>query len=120
MEQQTCVSCQFPVLSSFNFCPNCGKKFKEPPIKLTITKKIGIYALSLLLPPLGLWPAIRYLRQPDRNTKVVGIIAIILTIISIAASVWLSINLISTISKNLNTQLNQIQNLQNIQNTNLQ
>ncbi len=109
MDQQICRFCNSPVSDNFFFCPTCGKKLHEPPI--TITKQISIYALSIFLPPLGLWPGIKYVFQKDEKTKTVGIAAIILTIISTIVTIWLFMNTITSITSGINPPLNQYQNL---------
>ncbi len=109
MSDTNCPSCHLPVSENFFFCPNCGKKIKEAPIVMSLGKQIGIYALSILLPPLGLWPGLRYIRQKDEKIKTVGTVAIILTLISIIINVWISIGIFSQVSKNINTQLQQYQ-----------
>lgn len=109
MNQQLCRFCNSPVSANFFFCPTCGKKLHEPPI--TIGKQIGIYALSILLPPLGLWPGIKYVLQKDEKTKTVGIIAIILTILSTIVTLWFFSNIITGITSSISSPLNQYQNL---------
>lgn len=114
MEQTTCKFCGQTVLSNYYFCPYCGKKLIEPPI--TALKEISVYLLSVFLPPLGLWPGIRYLSQKNEKAKRVGTIAIILTIISTVVTIWISIGLVNNINQTIGTQLNgsQIQNLDNL------
>jgi hypothetical protein len=108
-QQQACPFCHFQLLQNYYFCPNCGKKISEPPI--TVIKQIGVYLLSIFLPPLGLWPGIRYLFSKDQKTKKVGTIAIILTIASTVITLWLSVAMFNNLTKNVNSQLNQYQNL---------
>jgi len=105
MEQTTCKFCGQTVLSNYYFCPYCGKKLIEPPI--TAIKEIGVYLLSIFLPPLGLWPGIRYLSQKNERARRVGIIAIILTIVSSIITIWACIGLIGNISQTINAQMNQ-------------
>ncbi len=109
MEQTSCKFCGQAVLANYYFCPYCGKKIIEPPI--TTTKEIGVYLLSIFLPPLGLWPGIKYLSQRNEKAKRVGTIAIILTIISIVITIWASIAFVNNMSQTLNSQMNQYQNL---------
>lgn len=111
MDLQICPSCHLHLAENFYFCPNCGKKIKEPIAPVTIGKQIGIYALSLFLPPLGLFPGIKYLLQKEKKRKIIGIAAIALTIISTIITVWITINLTSQVTKTLDTQLNQYNNL---------
>lgn len=78
---------------------------KEAPISVSIGKQIGIYALSVLLPPLGLWPGLKYLKSTDSKVKTVGIIAIALTIISIIITLWISVGIFSQVNQGINSQL---------------
>ena len=107
MDPQICPACHFPLSENFYFCPNCGKKIKELIASVAIGKQIAIYLLSLFLPPLGLFPGIKYLLQKDQKRKMVGVVAIALTILSTVITVWITINL----TKTINTQLNQYNNL---------
>lgn len=108
-QQSVCPFCHFQLLQNYYFCPNCGKKISEPPI--TVLKQIGVYLLSIFLPPLGLWPGIRYLFSKDQKTKKVGTIAIILTIVSTVITLWLSVAMFNNLTKSVNSQLNQYQNM---------
>jgi uncharacterized membrane protein YqaE (UPF0057 family) len=108
MEQTVCPFCHFSLSENFYFCPNCGKKISEPPI--TTLKEIGVYLLSIFLPPLGLWPGIKYLFSKDQRRKRVGIIAIILTIVSTVVTIWLSIAMFNNLNQSISPQINQYQN----------
>jgi len=99
--QTTCIYCGGNISLSDYFCPNCGKKLKEKPI----------YFVSFFLPPLGIWPAIKYLRQSDEKSKKIGLVALFLTIISIVIASWLTISLINSFNKELGNQLNLYQGI---------
>lgn len=101
-----CRYCQVNISPNDYFCPNCGKKLKEKPQSVSIGRQIVIYLLSALLPPLGLWPAIKYLRQGDSKSKQIGIVAIVLTLISTIVTVWLSFGFIAKFNQLLSGQLN--------------
>jgi hypothetical protein len=105
----TCPVCHNKNSSSFYFCPNCGKQLHEKPLSLSFWKQLGIYALSLLLPPLGLWPAVKYLRQKSIAAKLVGVIAIILTIISTVVTLYYFYQIMSQMGKTMNIELNKLQ-----------
>ena len=110
METQPCKYCGSSVLGTYYYCPNCGKKLKEPPLSIGLTKQIGVYVLSLVLPPLDLWTGIKYLRQDNITAKRIGIIAIVLTIISTILTIWLTIGLLSSpFGGNAGDQLQQLQ-----------
>lgn len=63
-----------------------------------------IYFVSFFLPPLGIWPAIKYLRQSDEKSKKIGLAALFLTIASIVITSWLTIHLINSFSGGLGGQ----------------
>lgn len=97
---QNCPFCKFPLLENYSFCPNCGKQLKTPEISLW--QQISIYLISFLLPPIGLWPGIKYLKKEGKKEKTIGLTAIILTIISTIITLWLTFGFISQINQNLN------------------
>lgn len=103
-QQLVCQFCHFPLLENYYFCPNCGKKLNEPPI--TTLKEIGVYLISILLPPLGLWPGIRYLFSKNQRTRRAGLIAIILTILSTVITIWLTMTFINQAMQSLTGQMN--------------
>lgn len=110
-EQKFCPSCHSPIIDTYYFCPNCGKNIKPVPLATSITKQIGVYAVSIFLPPLGLWPAVKYLKQEDKTAKKIGVIAIVLTVISIVVSIWLLKGFVNQTNQLLNSQPNGYQNL---------
>lgn len=70
------------------FCPACGKPLKSNPAETGVGRQILVYVISILLPPFGFWYAWKYLRQQDKKSKLIGWVAIVLTIVSIIANVW--------------------------------
>ena len=87
-EPLLCSVCHQPVLAEQYFCANCGNSLKEKPVPISLASQIGIYALSLLLPPLGLWPGIKYLAKKSPEAKKVGAIAVALTVLSSIVMIW--------------------------------
>jgi hypothetical protein len=64
------------------------------------------YIGSLLLPPLGYWWGIKYVRQPDAASKRIGIISIVITTLSlVVTSIWI-VQYINQINSSLGGQLN--------------
>ena len=100
-----CRYCHINISPTDYFYPNCGKKLKDKPQSVTIGRQIFVYLLSALLPPLGLWPAIKYLRQPDNKSKQIGWIAIGLTVVSTLVTIWLSFGFINKFNQILGGQL---------------
>jgi hypothetical protein len=106
MEQTFYRICKFVLVQNYNFCPYCGLKIKEEAISVSITSQIGIYLLSILLPPLGLFPGIKYPRKGNEHAKHVRLIAIFFTILGIILSVWAFYGFIHSINSALNQQIN--------------
>jgi len=100
MEQLlTCPKCQNSNNVTDFFCRICGYKLKEKPLSTSLLKQLSVYLISLLIPPLGLIPAVKYLRQDESKSKQIGMIAIIITIVSVIISIGLLSNLMNTFNK---------------------
>ena len=72
MDENTCPQCHQPIQPDWYFCQNCGKELKAKPRSTTVLAQVGIYALSVFLPPLGLWPGIKYVREADPKAEQCG------------------------------------------------
>jgi hypothetical protein len=92
LNSAVCPACHQLVQPEWYFCPNCGKDLKPKPVNVSAWAQIGVYALSVFLPPLGLWPGIKYLQKPGPQAKIVGWVAIILTIVSTVLTFWFTIH----------------------------
>lgn len=89
-----CPYCGTAIQPVDSFCPHCGKSLEELLRGISIGKQIYIYFMSLLLPPAGIVYGMRYLKIPNQQVKTVGIVAIILTVISLLVSVWLILDVV--------------------------
>jgi len=106
-----CPKCQNSNGAADFFCRVCGYKLRGKPLSTSLLKQLSVYLISFLLPPLGLVPAIKYLRQGESKSKQIGIIAIILTVISMIISIRLLLNFMDTFNNILNGQLGTYENL---------
>lgn len=97
-----CPICHQPVLPDAYFCPNCGAPLRAKPPSTAWWSQLGVYALSFFLPPLGLWPAVKYIRSDDAAARRVGWIAVVLTAASIVVMIWLTEALINSLQSQLN------------------
>ena len=103
MEENTsCKICKQPIQISWNFCPNCGNTLRVRPLSTSIGKQLLIYAVSFFLPPFGLGYAFKYLKQDDTKAKIVGVISILLTILSVVGMIIAFKNFMDQYSKILN------------------
>lgn len=78
-----CKYCGQPVQESFYFCPNCGKKLKEPPLSISVSTQLVVYLVSFFLPPLGLIYAYKYSRHGGTKERYIALTAVILTCLTI-------------------------------------
>jgi len=73
---------------------------------MSIIGQVGLYALSIFLPPLGLWPGIKYARKKDPAARKIGWIAIGLTIASTVITLWLTFAFLNVYLNTLTQTLN--------------
>jgi len=105
----TCPQCHVVVRPTDFFCYNCGKSLHAKLLSTSLTTEIMYYAGSILLPPLGFWWGIKYLKQSDAASKRIGIITMVLTTISfIFTSMW-AVDYINKINAQVGSQLNGLQ-----------
>lgn len=100
-----CPSCHIDVKQSDYFCFNCGKNLKPKPPSTTLMRQLVVYLESIFLPPYGILVGLRYLRQKENKSKVIGVLAIVLTIISIVVFTKVTLDFINTVNSQVNEQL---------------
>ena len=109
--QILCPFCSTPLDATAFFCSVCGKNVREKPLSTGIGVQIGLYAVSILLPPLFIGWTIKYLKSKDPMAKQIGMISLGLTTIALIAAVWLTLAFVKNITQGVNQQLNQYQDL---------
>ena len=75
----------------------------KPP---SIGAQIKVYAVSALLPSFGLVYVWRYYKQSDRASHRIAAIALVLTILMTAASVWINRDTLNAVNRMFNAALN--------------
>ena len=98
-----CKECGHEISDEALACPNCGKPQRDKPPSVSLSRQITVYFVSLFLPPFGLWYVWKYLKQKDSKSKKIGIVALILTIISIIITIWFIGKLVDSINQALNS-----------------
>jgi hypothetical protein len=83
-----CPACKASSPASANFCPNCGRRFRLIIPSASISKQVIIYLISFFLAPFGLWYAWKYLQQDSKKFKTIAYVAIALSVISVAITIW--------------------------------
>ncbi|MCL4392404.1 zinc-ribbon domain-containing protein [Patescibacteria group bacterium] len=104
-ELRFCPHCGAGVTPDAIFCSHCGKPLEEPKLSTSIGKQILIYFVSLFLPPFGLAWTFKYLRQQNKTARTVGLVSLILTIVGIIGTVWITMGLLNNLSSSLNSSL---------------
>ena len=84
-----------------NYCSNCGLQLIEKPV--SVGRQIYIYAISLLLPPLGLVWTFKYIRSPQPRQKMVAIVALVLTVVATVVTVYLFMGFLQTLQAQVNS-----------------
>ena len=107
--QIICPFCSSPIDSSAFFCPICGKNVKEKTLLTGIWTQIGLYVVSVLLPPLFIGWTIKYLKSTNPKAKQIGMISLVLTITALVVAIWISVAFTKTLTREVNQQLNQYQ-----------
>ena len=104
---KNCQKCAFVLMGTEKFCPNCGQEVNGGGLSTSVMSQIGIYAMSIFLPPFGLGTTLKYIRSEDSQAKIIGWVSLGLTVAALLFGIW-SVNLMM---KNINQLLNQQLNL---------
>ncbi|MBI4119327.1 MAG: hypothetical protein HY456_00585 [Parcubacteria group bacterium] len=102
-----CPYCGTKTIPDAYFCQNCGKKLQERPLSGSFGKQAAIYLVSFFIPPLGFTRGYPYLKQKDKKLRIIGVVAMLLTVISLAVGIWLAVQ----IANSINQQINSLGNL---------
>ena len=106
-----CQYCKTQVEATAFYCPTCGKKIREKPLNTTFWFQVGLYAASILLPPLNLIWAVKYYKSPDPKAKKIGTVSLIITVFALIISLWIASALFKNISQQITGQMDQYQYL---------
>ncbi len=102
MSPTLCPQCNEILLPGTNFCPKCGFQISLIPTTVSIGRQLYIYAVSLLLPPLGLIWTFKFLHHTTDQKRRIAIIAAVLTIVSIIFTVWFIVGFFQGIQQQVN------------------
>ena len=94
-----CPSCHMQVRMTDFYCFNCGHNLHEPPPSLFGVNQILLYVGSVLVPPMGIFWALKYLRSKDTNSRIIGWIAVGLTVLAVLFYVKQLTGVINEVSK---------------------
>ena len=98
-----CPYCGTKTIADAYFCQNCGKKLQERSLSGSFGRQAAVYLVSFFIPPLGFTRGYPYLKQKDKKLRVIGIVAMLLTVISLAIGVWLAVQAVNSINQQINS-----------------
>ncbi len=102
-----CPKCSTIAIPGSKFCANCGTMLIDPALeKVGVGKQIWIYFVSIVAPPLGLIWFFKFIGSKSGQKRLVGIIALILTIVSSAVTIWVSMGFVTMLQQQLSTYQN--------------
>jgi hypothetical protein len=104
--EKICPQCHVTVRPTDYFCYNCGHNLQPVPPSISLADQLALYIKSILLPPFGVLWAIKYLKQNSNKSKIVGLTAIILTLVSLLVCSILFKNLADEVNNQITNQLN--------------
>lgn|SRR5690606_22509084 len=97
-----CPQCHTQVRETDYYCFNCGKNLKPAPKSVSVSAQIVLYLKSILLPPFGIWWALPYLKESNQKAKVVGSVAIALTLLSLIIAFKVSVDFMNVLNEEVN------------------
>lgn len=101
-----CPTCHTVVRATDYYCFNCGKSLHEKPPSIALYDQALLYAGSIFLPPMGFIWGWKYLKATDQKSRIVGIVAIALTVLILLWATAYMMNVYTTVSKQVDSQLN--------------
>lgn len=106
-----CPVCHIEVRSTDYFCSNCGKNLHPAPPGTTVADQAKLYLGSIFLAPMGIVWGLRYLRGLDQKSKVMGMVAIGLSTITILVVLKYTVDFINTLNSQMGKGLQGIEGL---------
>lgn len=106
---QACPQCHAVMRPEYYFCFNCGKNLHPAPLSTSVATQAWIYIGSVILAPMGLVWGLRYLRQSNSKAKIVGVVSIVLTVITLIIMSKLITQYIYNVNEQVTKQLNGMQ-----------
>lgn len=104
-----CPSCHVAVKPTDYFCGNCGKNLHPVPLGTTVVDLAKLYLGSVFLAPMGIFWGMRYLREKEDKSKIVGIVAMLLSVLTLIIAIQYTVTFMNTINSQVGKQLQGIE-----------
>lgn len=104
-----CPFCHVAVRPTDYFCSNCGKNLHPAPLGTTAFDQAKLYIGSVFFTPMGIFWGMRYLREKSDTSKIVGVIAMLLSIVTLIVAVQFTVSFMNTINSQMGKQFQGIE-----------
>lgn len=108
---EVCPFCHIGVRTTDFYCFNCGKNLHPKPLSTSIPSQVVLYLGSVFLAPLGILWGFRYIRQESSTSKVVGLIAGLLSLATVVIVLSIVGNLFNTVNEQINGSMQILEGL---------
>lgn len=108
-EISLCPGCHIAVRPTDYFCFNCGKNLHSAPPGTTPADQIKLYLGSVFLAPMGIFWGLKYLREESQKSKIVGLVAMALSVVTFIIAVKFTVNTVNTLNTQVEKQLQGIE-----------
>lgn len=103
---KNCRGCKFVLMGTEKFCPNCGQEINGQMLSTSLMSQVGLYAISIFLPPFGLGKTLKYIRSEDPRAKIIGWVSLGLTVTAITLGILSANLMVKNIYQQMNQELN--------------
>lgn len=104
-----CPFCHVAVRPTDYFCSNCGKNLHPAPLGITVFDQAKLYIGSIFFTPMGIFWGMRYLREKSDTSKIVGVIAMLLSIVTLIVAIQYTVSFVNTINSQMEKQFQGIE-----------
>lgn len=108
-ETALCPGCHIAVRPTDYYCFNCGKNLHAAPPGTTSADQIKLYLGSIFLAPMGIFWGLRYMRDGSQKSKIIGIVAMALSVVIFIIAVKFTVNTVNTLNTQVEKQLQGIE-----------
>ena len=106
-----CPFCHIAVRPADYFCSNCGKNLHPAPLGTGVFDIAKLYLGSVFFTPMGIFWGMRYLREKNNTSIIVGVIAMLLSLVTLIVAIQYTVSFMNTINSQMGKQFQGIEGL---------
>lgn len=108
-ETVLCPGCHIAVRPLDYFCFNCGKNLHVAPQGTKLVDQMKLYVGSILLAPMGIFWGLKYVKENDDKTKIIGVVAMIISGVTFIIAAQYTLAFINSLNTQVGQQLQGIE-----------